>query len=232
MTETKAPRVRLGLVAADPLRILGVQTMFEQAGDVEVVPLSVPGALQAEALSLVLIDAHCTEHLFELIGSFRRSRPQTKLLVMGSSMDLGYIQRVIGAGAKAYLAETARPDEIHMAIEVVNDGSVWAPRKVLARLIDAGAEARQRLLASPMEVQFTPREREVLELLTSGQSNREIGRSLGVTEEAIKAHVGRMMRKVGVTNRISLSVHVLAENVSIPAAPARGFGGKRKKSGN
>jgi DNA-binding NarL/FixJ family response regulator len=220
MTEKKMPRIRLGLVAADPLRILGMQTVFEQAGDLEVVPLSVPGALEEEALSLVLIDAHCTEHLFELLASFRRNRPQTKLIVMGSSMEFDYIQQVIGAGAKGYLLETSRENEIKMAIEVVQDGSVWAPRKVLARLIDAGSEARQRN-ASRAEIHFTPREREVLELLIAGRSNREIASSLGVAEVSIKAHVGRLMRKVGVTNRISLTVHVLARNVSIPTAPRK-----------
>jgi len=225
--KTPMQRVRLGLVAADPLRILGMQTIFEQVGDIEVVPLSVPGALQEEALSLVLIDAHCTDHLFELLASFRRSRPLTRLLVMGSSMELDYIQQLIGAGAKGYLPETARESEIKMAIEVVQDGSVWAPRKVLARLIDAGSEARQRN-ASPAEIKFTPREREVLELLTAGRSNREIARSLGITEVSIKAHVGRLMRKVGVTNRISLTVHVLARNVAIPAAPSAGSKHKRK----
>jgi len=225
MSEVQA-QVRLGLVAADPLRILGLQTVFEQSGSVEVVPLSVPGALQAESLGLVLIDAHCTDHLFELIASFRRSRPQTKLMVMGSNGNLDYVQKVIGAGAKAYLFETARADEIRMAIDVVRDGSVWAPRKVLARLIDAGAEQRQKR-HSMEEVEFTPREREVLALLTTGRSNKEIARELGIEEVSVKAHVGRMMRKVGVTNRISLSVQVLASHVPIPAAAEEGKRGRR-----
>src|ERR1700748_1970799 len=131
MNEGQAARVRLGLVAADPLRILGLQTGLEQSGSGGGVALSVPGALQAEALTLVLIDAHCTDHLFELIASFRRSRPQTRLMVMGSNANLDYVQRIIGAGAKASLFETARSEEIRMAIDVVRDGSVWAPRKVL-----------------------------------------------------------------------------------------------------
>jgi DNA-binding NarL/FixJ family response regulator len=227
MKEKRAmPRVRLGLVAGDPLRILGMQTIFEQAGDMEVVPLSVPGALEQD-FSLVLIDAHCTDHLVELVSSFRLNRPQTRLLVMGSSMEPDYIQQVIGAGAKGYLSETAGEQEIKMAIEVVLDGSVWAPRKVLARLIDAGSEVRQRN-AALNEIQFTPRERDVLELLTAGGSNREIARSLGITEVGVKAHVGRLLRKVGVTNRISLSVHILASNVAIQAAPS--VGARQKKS--
>ncbi len=99
----------------------------------------------------------------------------------------------------------------------------WRGRELLAGVVvqgrlalcEAAAEARQRQLAPPEEIQFTPREWGVLGLLTAGRSNRGIGQALGVTEEAIKAHVGRLMQKVGVTNRISLSVYVLARNVPI-----------------
>ena len=85
---------------------------------------------------LVLIDAECTDHLFELIATFRQVRPQLKLIVLGNETIPEYIQRVIGAGAKGYLRLTAKEAEIRMAIEMVRDGSVWAPRKVLSRLLD------------------------------------------------------------------------------------------------
>lgn len=94
--------LRLGLVATDPLRILGLQTIFSKAGakggTVEIVPLSVPGALDASGVSLILIDAACTEHIFELVATFRRVRPHLRLIVLGLEEDHDYIQRIIGAG--------------------------------------------------------------------------------------------------------------------------------------
>ena len=136
--------VRMGLVATDPLRMLGLQTIFEEGGPVEMVPLSVPGALDASGVSLILIDSACTEHIFELLAAFRRTRPHLRLIVLGLEADHDYIQRVIGAGAKGYLAHSAKESEIRMAIDIVQDGSVWAPRKVMARLLElssASAEA-------------------------------------------------------------------------------------------
>ena len=75
--------LRVGLVAADPLRVLGLQTIFPDGGSVEIVPLSVPGALDASGVSLILIDSACTEHIFELLETFRRSRPRFRVIVLG-----------------------------------------------------------------------------------------------------------------------------------------------------
>jgi DNA-binding NarL/FixJ family response regulator len=62
---------------------------------------------------------------------------------------------------------------------------------------------------------FTDREKEVLELLIAGRSNKEIGSPLGIGERTVKAHVAKLMRKVGVQNRIALSVHALTHSLVI-----------------
>ena len=209
MGEAPPTRVdRVGIVATDPLRVLGLKAIFCEAMQLEIVHLSVPGVLDDAHLSLVLIDAECTDHLFELIATFRQVRPLLKLLVLGNETDLDYIQRVIGAGAKGYLALTAKESEILMAIEMVRDGSVWAPRKVLSRLLDRDRNAAKSAAAVP---RFTARELEILSLLRGGQPNREIALALGIDEGTVKAHIGRLMRKVGVSNRIALTVHPLTQ---------------------
>jgi DNA-binding NarL/FixJ family response regulator len=214
--EKTVGNLRVGLVAADPLRILGLQTIFSQtgaeSGDVEIVPLSVPGALDASGVSLILIDSGCTDHIFELLATFQRTRPRLRLIVLGLEEDHEHIQRIIGAGAKGYLAQSANEREIRLAIEVVQDGSVWAPRKVLARLLESSAAEASR--AKPMEeLKFTVRELEVLRLLVAGHPNRVIGQELGIDVTTVKKHVGKLMRKVGVENRIALSVEAVNQKL-------------------
>jgi DNA-binding NarL/FixJ family response regulator len=212
--------LKLGLVATDPMRILGLQTIFAEKGAesgagadedarvVEIVPLSVPGALDASGVSLILIDAACTEHIFELLATFRRTRPHLRLIVLGLEESHEYIQRVIGAGAKGYLAHTARGSEVRMAIAIVEDGSVWAPRKVMANLVDLSSlEERRDGVAN--EPKFTEREVQVLKLLVDGHPNRVIAEELGIDVATVKKHVGTLMRKVGVKNRIALSVQAV-----------------------
>jgi DNA-binding NarL/FixJ family response regulator len=206
-TTSKAP-VCIGLVATDPLRILGLQTIFAEGGPVKIVLLSGPGAMDASGVSMILIDAACTDHIFELLAAFQRTRPHLRLIVLGLEEDHEYIQRIIGAGAKGYLAHTARESEVRLAIEIVQDGSAWAPRKVLANLIDASsAEARRADAVSSLK--FTERETQVLALLVAGHPNRVIADELGIDLTTVKKHVGRLMRKVGVDNRIALSVQVV-----------------------
>jgi DNA-binding NarL/FixJ family response regulator len=204
--------LKLGLVATDPLRILGLQAIFAEAGikggSVEIVPLSVPGALDASGVSLILIDSACTDHIFELLAVFRRTRPHLRLIVLGLEDDHRHIQLIIGAGAKGYLAHTAKSSEVRMAIEVVHGGSAWAPRKVLSDLVDLSSSEERR--PSPVDKpKFTTRETQVLKLLMEGHPNRVIAEELGIDLATVKKHVGTLMRKVGVQNRITLSVEVM-----------------------
>jgi DNA-binding NarL/FixJ family response regulator len=213
--ESRGP-LKLGLVATDPLRILGLQTIFAEDGvkgrPVEIVPLSVPGALDASGVSLILIDAACTEHIFELLAAFRRARPHLRLIVLGLEEDHDYIQRIIGAGAKGYLAHTAKGTEVRLAIEIVEDGSAWAPRKVLAHLLELSSAEEMRA-GTESEPKFTRREAQVLKLLVDGHPNRVIAEELGIDLATVKKHVGALMRKVGVKNRIALSVQAVNRNL-------------------
>lgn len=212
--------LKLGLVATDPLRILGLQTIFAEgvsdgwadARPVEIVPLSVPGALDASGVSLILIDSACTDHIFELLATFRRTRPHLRLIVLGLEESHDYIQRIIGAGAKGYLAHTAKGTEVRMAIKVVDEGSAWAPRKVMANLVDLSS-IEERREGSTSEPKFTGREAQVLKLLVEGHPNRVIAAELDIDVATVKKHVGTLMRKVGVKNRIALSVQVVNRNL-------------------
>ncbi|MDQ2835080.1 MAG: response regulator transcription factor [Acidobacteriota bacterium] len=208
-------RLRIGLVATDPMRVLGLETMFSGDGAVEIVPLSIPGVLDDAGVSLILVDSACVDHVFELLAMFLRARPQVKLIVLGLEEDHAHIQRIIGAGAKGYLAHTAKESEIRLAIEIVQDGSVWAPRKVLAKLLEAPARdaSRERTVG---ELKITNREAEVLRLLVAGHPNRSIAEEMGIDLITVKAHVGRLMRKVGVANRIELSVQAVSRKLVPP----------------
>jgi DNA-binding NarL/FixJ family response regulator len=200
----------VGLVANDPLRILGLQVILSEQAESQVVSMSVPGALHSFELSLLLIDADSAPQLFDLLATFRRSRPDLRVIVLGRATDQEFIQRVIGAGAKGYLSHDARESDIRLCIEVVRDGSIWAPRKVLARLIEAGPSVTPAPAATASESRFTDREGQVLNLLIEGRPNRDIAMMLGIDEGTVKAHISRLMRKVGVGNRTALTMHYLS----------------------
>ena len=206
-----AAKQTIGLVATDPLRILGLQVILSKDTGSSVVPLTVTVALHTFDLSLLLIDADSAPELFELLATFRKIRPDLRLVVLGRTSEQDFVQRVIGFGAKGYLSHDAKESDIRLCVEVVRDGSMWAPRKVLARLIEAGPNATMKA-PRMVESKFTDREGQVLNLLIEGRPNRDIAMMLGIDEGTVKAHVSRLMRKVGVGNRTALTMHFLSSN--------------------
>lgn len=193
-------------MCGDPLRVEGLREVL--GGACDLLPLTAPDTLREDDLAMVVIDTR-EEDLLTMMAAFRRARPGLRLMVLGSRNDPAYIQRVVGSGAKGYLLHTASEREILMAIEVVADGSIWAPRKVLASLIDTYSTADAR----PPEIRLTPREQEVIDLLIAGRANREIASTLGMELKTVKTHVGRLLQKFGVPNRVALTVRALEMQV-------------------
>ena len=211
-------RTTIGVIAADPLRSVGLEAILGEIDGLcaqSLRPDELFGAAQGGRLSALVLDARIAgDDLPELLAKLRREASSLKVIVLGESLDPVRVQAVIGAGAKGYLAETAVESEIRMAMEVVLDGSVWAPRKVLARLIEAGgvtgsggSQANGDAIAEKM----TPREKEVLALLMDGRTNRDIAAAMGIDETTVKAHLGRMLRKTGATNRVELTLRAMEE---------------------
>ena len=198
------PRLRIGTVCNDPLRVEGLTALLSQTADL--VPMTPTDAVRDHELTIVLIDA--TEELFDIMAAYRRARPGLRLLVFGESSDLRHIGRVVAAGAKGYLSHTASSEEIIMAVNIIADGSIWAPRKVLASLIDTYAPGDPSSPANPVTT-FTPRERQVLELLVQGHPDREIAATLGLSPRTVQGIVSVLLRKTGVQNRVALTVRAL-----------------------
>lgn len=211
-------RVRVGVVAADPLRQLGLVTILQETVGLKAVALELVEVAGDKKLGGLLIDVRsCGAALTDIISRLRTDRSEMKIVVVGELLDPELIQAVIGAGAKGYLLETSDEREICMAMEVVLDGSVWAPRKVLARLIDAsgiGAPAGGGSGSESVVDKMTPREQEVLQLLMDGGTNRQIAKAMGIDEVTVKAHLGRMLRKTGSSNRIELTLRAMEEQAA------------------
>lgn len=215
---TEQAKSRVGIVAVDPLRALGLQSILHDALGFDVVELELDRAAAEPDLAALLLDGgDDAEDLLDTIAVLRRQRADIKVVVLCRISSPEFIQAIIGAGARGCLSDTASEKELRMAMDVVLDGSVWAPRKVLAKLIDAAGVAVPDQTPSPQRLldQVTPREREVLDLLMEGRSNREIAESLRIDEVTVKAHLGRMLRKAGVSNRVELTLRALEEQGGI-----------------
>lgn len=198
--------IRLGLLDFEPIRVAGFESVFAEVPGVAAVTISLEEAMTDAPLDMVLVGLQNPLDSFEALAKLKEQRPKLKLIVMGSEANEETIISAIAAGAKGYLEETATPEQVTQCIEVVESGSIWAPRKVLSKFVDRMLHATERRVLRH-NFTFTEREQEVLRLLVAARSNREIALSLGIEERTVKAYVARLMRKVGVQNRIALSIH-------------------------
>jgi DNA-binding NarL/FixJ family response regulator len=208
----KKPTIRIAVVESDPLRFVGFRALFDSESDFELFSSSLGEISSLENIDLVLLGNRNGQNLFDLMASLKASRPDLRIIVTGSGMDEETILKAIAAGAKGYVDEAASPKEFVQALRIVNQGSVWAPRRVLSMFIERVTSAPGRIFPAG-RVTFTDREKEVLEMLVAGRSNKEIGSALGIEERTVKAHVAKLMRKVGVQNRIALSVHAITHSL-------------------
>jgi DNA-binding NarL/FixJ family response regulator len=208
----KKTPIRIAVVESDPLRFVGFRALFDSESDFELISSSLPEIASQQNVDLVLLGNRSGQNLFDLMASLKATRPDLRIIVTGSGMDDETVLKAIASGAKGYVDEAASPTEFVQAIRIVNEGSVWAPRKVLSMFIERVSSSPGRIFPAG-RVTFTDREREVLEMLVVGRSNKEIGAVLGIEERTVKAHVAKLMRKVGVQNRIALSVHAITHNL-------------------
>src|SRR5579875_372040 len=216
----KVGSIRIGLVADEPIRMAGLASIFElpaKEGKPQLVPVIGSAA--------ELLSRHAPEHMvpeylvvdlnsstgFQSLDTIRRARPDLRLIVIGPEGDDELVMNAIIAGARAYLDPTAGPEIVRHAIEVVTNGSIWAPRHLLSKLIDRLIDrlTRPQAAGPAPNPTLTAREHQVLELILSARSNREIAATLGIEERTVKAYVGRLMRKTGADNRIKLSMSAI-----------------------
>lgn len=200
--------IRVGVLIDEPLRLAGAASIFDELSGEDCSPLvSVIGTtdelLSDPTLSFLVVDLHAHPGGIKALDAIRRRRPGLRFIVIGPEGDDEMILDSIMAGARAYLDLKASPQTVRQAVEVVTSGSIWAPRRLLSRLIDQLLGVAEASLTKEPP-RLTERERQVMELILTARSNREIARQLEIEERTVQAHVGRLMRKTGANNRIDL----------------------------
>ncbi len=211
---SKSTLIRIGVLAGEPIRLEGLSSIFDEPpepGKPHLIPVvgTLPDLIANSDVDYLVVDFNSSSEGLKTLEKVKQARPRMRQIVIGPENDDELVLEAITAGARAYLDSSADPHIVRMAIDIVVSGSIWAPRRLLSKLID-------RLLGIPVSgnvasgnLELTSREREVLDLILLARSNREIARQLGIEERTVKAHVGRLMRKTGAENRIELSIRAL-----------------------
>ncbi|MGR6966423.1 response regulator [Geodermatophilus sp. URMC 61] len=146
----------------------------------------------------------------------RRLAEPPQVLVL-TTFDLDeYVFRALEAGAAGFLLKDAAPDRLVDAVRVVATGEALLAPVVTRRLIERYLQAPAPVAGPDPAADLSPREREVWQLVAQGLSNTEIAAALVVTEATVKAHVTRLLAKLGVRDRVQAVVRAYESGLVRP----------------
>ncbi len=149
--------------------------------------------------------------------------PGIRIVVLTSFSDHSHIVPALQAGAAGYMLKDVEPDQLAEAIRSAYKGNIQLHPDIAAALIRSSATqiAQQPAVQNdqqetpPLEA-LTPREREVLELLSRGMSNKEIAAELVVAEKTVKTHVSSILSKLNVADRTQAALYAVHSRKAPP----------------
>lgn len=135
---------------------------------------------------------------FDAISAIRRLNRTAKIVVLTNYEGSEDVYRALRCGAMAYLTKDASGQEVVNAIQTVHQGSRYLPREV-----------RDRLAERMPCTELTPREQQVLKLISQGNSNREIAFALQIAEKTVRIHVSSLLEKMGARDRTQAAIYAI-----------------------
>jgi len=200
-------------VAESPLRVLladdhalvraGLRALLNDLPGVEVVAETGDGR---EALRLVcerkpdvaMIDISMPGlNGLDVAARIAHDRPATRVIIVSMHGDDETVRRALTAGAAGYLLKNSDRAELEMALRTVARGDTWLTPALTKRVVAAFTQEARAPEAGPFAA-LTPRQREVLQLVAEGYSNKEIAQRLDVAPKTVETHRTELMERLGI----------------------------------
>jgi len=208
--------VKAVLVDDHPLFRRGLAELFEHDGRIRVVgvagSLAEARPLLAQRPDVLVMDINLPgQDGIEAIRRLREEGLQLPVIALTMSDAEDDMAAALRAGARGYLLKSMEPGEVIEAIERAARGEVVvAPAMTakLVRLLDGKPDAAGSLMH-----QLTPREREILDCLTRGKSNKAIAQELGISIDTVKLHVRNVLTKLNLSSRVEAAVYAVRHDL-------------------
>jgi DNA-binding NarL/FixJ family response regulator len=193
----------------------GLRMILEAQPDIEVVGVAADGAEAVAAVGALDVHVVLMDIRMAGVGGLEAarllaggpSRSAARVLIV-TTFDLDeYIDEALAMGVDGFIVKSAAPEELVAAVRAVAAGEAFLGPTVARRVIRAFARRRMRLTREAPELAtLTERERDVLRCLARGLSNHEIARELRIGETTVRTHVGHVLTKLNLRDRVQAAV--------------------------
>ena len=215
-------RVRVLVVDDDDLMRAGLRSVLSSDETIEVVGEASDGRAAIREIGrlgphVVLMDIRMPD--LDGISATREvlaATPDVKVVVLTTFEEDDYIFDALSAGASGFLLKRTKPEELIRAIHTVADGDSLLSPSVTRRVIDRMATQPAPVVSSRRLDDLTPREREVLESIARGLSNREIAEAFVIEESTVKTHVKRILMKLALRDRVQAVIFAYEHGLTRP----------------
>jgi len=215
----------------DDLMRAGLVELFSSDPSIEIIGEAATGREAVERCrrlgpDVVLMDVRMPD--LDGIAATReltRAAPRVRILILTTFEQDDYVFAALRAGASGFLVKRTRPEELLAAVHTIAAGESLLSPSVTGVVIERMAQQPTPDLADQARLdELTPREREVLELVARGLSNREIASALVVEESTVRTHTKRILMKLGLRDRVQIVIFAYETGMNQPAAadPASG----------
>lgn len=150
----------------------------------------------------------------EATRRIKEALPYVKIVMLTVSEEDQNLFEAIKSGAQGYLLKKIEPQELFAMLKGVVQGDAPISRAMAAKILGEFAhQARQATAASLPGANLSPREKEVLDLVTQGKSNKEIAAALAIAENTVKNHLKNILEKLHLENRVQAATYALREGL-------------------
>lgn len=206
----KTERTRLILVDDHPLFREGVAITLAGEPDLEVVGQGISADDAVELTrrlqpDMVLLDLDMPGGGLSMVKQIMAAHAATKILILTASTNDEHVIAALKMGVQGYVLKGISARELIRIIRDVRAGKGYVPPELAANLITGIASPNTYAPASPFD-ELTEREREILDLVAGGSSNKEIANVLGLTEKTVKYYMTNIMQKLRVRNRVEAAL--------------------------
>lgn len=197
----------------------GIYSLLADASNIEVVGEAEDGREAIEKVEKLMPDVVLMDitmpnlNGLEATRQIKKQHPEVNVLILTMYTNEEYIFQVLHAGASGYLVKQSAPSELLSAIEAVYRGDTFLSPAISNKIVEAYLRQGDGPVVGSRYDTLTPREREILQLITEGYSNRDVAERLTISVKTVGVHRNNLMEKLDIHNTTDLVKYAIRKGI-------------------